>query len=138
MKCLARSIAKPTSGSLRDLKKVARNLLGTKHMALDLFRQAFPRSISTCVDSDFTGRRQTRRSTTGMGQMVSEHAVKHTSNLQGATGLNVSECEYYAFTRGVAYGLELMAYMADFGFEMSLHIVQRQCGGKSFRIPPRT
>ena len=29
-----------------------------------------------------------------MVQMVGEHAVKHTSNLQRATGLNVSECEY--------------------------------------------
>ena len=34
VKCLARSLAKPTPGSLRDLKKVARYLLGTKHMAL--------------------------------------------------------------------------------------------------------
>ena len=129
---LGQVYCKAASGSLRDLKKVARNLLGTKHMALDLFRQAFPRSISTCVDSDFTGRRQTRRSTTGMGQMVSEHAVKHTSDLQGATGLNVSECEYYAFTRGVAHGLELMAYMADFGFEMSLHIFRDIAAAKAF------
>ena len=30
VKCLARSMAKPTPGSLRDLKKVARYLLGTK------------------------------------------------------------------------------------------------------------
>ena len=31
VKCLARSMAKTTPGSLRDLKKVARYLLGTKH-----------------------------------------------------------------------------------------------------------
>ena len=57
-----------------------------------------------------------------MVQMVGEHAVKHTSNLQGATGLNVSECEYYALTHGAAHGLGLKAYMADIGFEMSLQI----------------
>ena len=96
VKSLARSMAKPTPGSLRDLKKVARYLLGTKHMAQHLFRQTFPSSISTYVDIDFAGCRRTRRSTTGMVQMVGEHAVKHTSNLQGATRLNVSEREYYA------------------------------------------
>ena len=94
MKCLARSTAKATPGSLRDLKKVARHLLGTNHMALHLFRQTFPSCISTYVDCDFAGCRSTRRSTTGMVQMVGEHVVKHTSNLQGATVLNVSECEY--------------------------------------------
>ena len=52
---LARSMAKPTPGSLRDLKKVAPYLLGAKHMALHLFRQTFPSSISTYVDSDFAG-----------------------------------------------------------------------------------
>ena len=102
VKCLARSMAKPTPGSLRELKKVARYLLGTKHMALHLFRQNFPSSISTHVDSDFAGCRSTRKSTTGMVQMVGEHAVKHSSNLQGATGLNVSE-------HGAAHGLGLEA-----------------------------
>ena len=56
----------------------------------------------------------------GMVQMVGEHALQHTSNLQGATGLNVSECEYHALTHGAAHGLGLKAYMADLGFEMSL------------------
>ena len=32
VKCLARAMAKPTPGSLRDLKKVARYLLGNKHI----------------------------------------------------------------------------------------------------------
>ena len=63
VKCLARSMAKPTPGSRRDLKKVARNLLGTIHMALHLWRQTFPKYISTYVDSDFAGCRLTRRST---------------------------------------------------------------------------
>ena len=78
VKCLARSMAKPTPGSLRDLKKVARYSLGTKRMALHLWRQTFPSSISTYVDSDFAVCRLTRKSTTGMVQMIGEHAVKHT------------------------------------------------------------
>ena len=36
VKCLARSMAKPTPGSLREFKKVARYLLRTKYMALHL------------------------------------------------------------------------------------------------------
>ena len=34
VKCLARSMVMPTPGSLRDLKKVARYLLGIKHTRL--------------------------------------------------------------------------------------------------------
>ena len=44
VKCLARSMAKPTLGSLRDLKKVARYLFETKHMVLHVWRQTFPSS----------------------------------------------------------------------------------------------
>ena len=101
-------------------------------MALHLFRPTFPSSISTYVDSDFAGCRSTRRSTTGMVQMVGEHVVKHPSNLQGATGLNVSECEYYALTHGAAHGLGLKAYMADLGFDMSLHIFSDSSAARAF------
>ena len=45
-----------------------------------------------------------------MVQMVGGHAVKHTSNLQGGTGLNVSESEYYGLTDRAAHGLGLRSY----------------------------
>ena len=132
VKWLTRSMAKPTPESLRELKKVARYLLGTKHMALHLWRQTFPKCISTYVDSDFAGSRSTRRSTAGMVQMIGGHAVKHTSNLQGGTGLNVSECEYYGLTHGAAHGLGLRSYMADLGFEMSLEILSDSSAARVF------
>ena len=62
---------------------------------------------------DFAECRSTRRSTMGM-----VYAVKHTSNLQGATGLNVFE-----FIHSAAHGLGLKAHMADRGVEMSLEIL---------------
>ena len=101
-------------------------------MALHLWRQSFPSNISTYVDSDFAGCRFTRKSTTGIVQMIGEHAVKHTSNLQGATGLNVSECEYYAFTHGAAHGLGLKAHTTDLGFEMALQIFSDRSAAKAF------
>ena len=64
--------------------------------------------------------------------MIGEHALKHTSNLQGATGLNVSECESYALTHGAAHGFGLKAHMADLGFEMSLHIFSDSSAAKVF------
>ena len=88
-----------------DTRKPQRSQEGCTLLVGHLFRQTFPSSISTHVDSDFAGCRSTRKSTTGMVQMVGEHAVKHTSNLQDATGLNVSECEYCALTHGAAHGL---------------------------------
>ena len=132
VKCSARSMAKPTPGSPRDLKKVARYLLGTKHMALHVWRQTFPKCISTDVDGDFAGCRLTRWSNSGIVQMIGGHAVKHTSNLQGGTGLNVSECEYYGFTHGAAHGLGLRSYVAYFGFEMSLEILTDSSAARAF------
>ena len=90
-------------------------------MALHMWRQTLPSSIPTYVDSDFAGCRLTRKSTTGMVQNW-RTCCEDTSNLQGATGLNVSECEYYALTHGAAHCLGLKAHMADLGFEMSLQI----------------
>ena len=132
VKCLARSMAKPTPGSFRDLKKGARFLLGTKLLALHSWRQTFPKCSSTYVDSDFAGCCSTRRSTTGMVQIVGGHAVKHTSDLQGATGLSVSECEYYALTHGAAHGVGLRSYMADLGFEMSLEMLSDSSATRAF------
>ena len=71
-----------------------------------------------------------------MVQMVGGHVVQHTSNLQGATGLNVSECEYYALTHGAAHGHGLRSYMADLKFEMSLEILSDSSAVRAFRIPP--
>ena len=67
-----------------------------------------------------------------MVQMVGGHAVKHTSNLQGATGLNVSECEYYALTHGAAHCLGLRSYMADLRLEKSLEILSDSSAARAF------
>ena len=68
--------------------------------------------------------------------MVGGPAVNHTSNLQGATELNVSECEYNALTHGAAHGLGLRPCMADLGFEMSPEDFERLFSGESIRMPP--
>ena len=129
---LAKSVAKQTQRSPRDLKNVARFLLGTKHMALYLLRQKFPECISTYVDSDLGGCRLTRRSTTGMVQMIGGDAVKHTSNLQGGTGLNVSECECCGLAHGAAHHLGLRSCMADLEFEMSLEVLSDSSAASAF------
>ena len=67
-----------------------------------------------------------------MVQMFGGHAVKHTSNLQGGTGLNVSECEYYALTHGASRGLGLTSYLAALGFEMSLEILSDSSAARAF------
>ena len=67
-----------------------------------------------------------------MVQMIGGHAVKHTSNLQGGPGLNVSECEFCGLTHGAAHGLGLRSYMADLGFEMSLEILSDSSAARAF------
>ena len=64
--CLARSMATPTPGALRDLKKVTRCLKVRRHLALRFKQQIFPKCITAFADSDHAGWQLTRRSTTEM------------------------------------------------------------------------
>ena len=47
VKCLARPMATPTPGALRDLKNVARYLAGQRHLVMRFEQQIFPKCITT-------------------------------------------------------------------------------------------
>ena len=80
-KTLARSMSRPTAGSRRDLKHLARYLLGKPNVVSRVNQQVMPKTLRTIVDSDHGADRLTRRSTTGMVHRLGMHTIKTTSNL---------------------------------------------------------
>ena len=124
VKCLARSMATPTPGALRDLKKVARYLRDRRHLALRFKQQIFPKCITTFVDSDHAGCKLTRRPITGM--------VKTTCNLQCAIGFKVSEARYFALCHGAPHGLALKANLRDLGLTLDLEVKSDSSSARSF------
>ena len=52
VKCLARSMAKPTAGAWRDLKHLGKYLLGKPSVVLRFNQQVMPKVLRTFVDSD--------------------------------------------------------------------------------------
>ena len=122
VKTLARQMAKPTQGSMQDLKRVARYLRYKPSMGLIFTEQKMPRYLDIYVDSDFAACKRTRRSTTGMVVQLGSSTIKASSNMQTSVGLNVSECEYYALVHGASHGLGLQAYLKDLGFDFAIRI----------------
>ena len=101
VKCLARSMATPTPGALRDLEKVARYLKARRHLALRFKQQIFPKCITTSVDSDHAGCKLRRRSTTGMVQQLGTHTPSRRQvNHCARSGFCVSEARYFALCDG--------------------------------------
>ena len=132
VKCLARSMATPTPGALRDLKKVARYLRDRRHLALRFKQQIFPKCIASFVDSDHAGCKLTRRPITGMVQQLGTQTVKTTCNLQCAMGFKVSEARYFALCHGAPHGLALKANLRDLGLTLDLRVKSDSSSARSF------
>ena len=80
VKGLARSMARPTAGSWRDLKHLGRYLIGKPNVVLRFDQQTMPKTLRTIVDSDHGADRLTRKSTTGMVQRHGTHTIKTTKS----------------------------------------------------------
>ena len=131
-KSLAQGMAKPNAGHLSDLKHLGRYLAGSPHVANRFTQQAMPKAIVTAVDSDHAADKLTRKSITGMVQRFGSHTIKHTSNMQSALGLNVSECEFYAIVHGGAHGLGVQSYFRDWEMELEVVVESDSNAAKSF------
>ena len=125
-------MARPTAGSWRDLKHLARYLLGRPNVVLRFNQQTMPKTLRTIVDSDHGADRLTRRSTTGMVQRLGMHTIKTTSNLQTPIGLNVSEAEFYALVHGGCHALGIQSYLRDLGINVDITIESDSNAAKAF------
>ena len=80
-----------------------------------------------CVDTDFAGWGQTRRSTSGGIIMYNGHCVKHYSVTQSTLCLSSGESELHGISKGVSVGLGMQSIAKDLGFYISVRIHSDAC-----------
>ena len=120
VKELCREMSKPTQGSLRKLKKLARYLKGQPRMVQKIqidakAKEVHKGDIKVIVDSDWAGCTTTRRSTNGGCIVVGDVCLKAWSTTQGVVALSSGEAEYYAAVKGASEGLGFQAACEDLG-----------------------
>ena len=94
---LARFCNAPTQLHLNAAKRVFRYLKGTVNLSLT-YTQNANTDLTGCSDADFTGDRDTRRSTSGNVFMLSGAAITWSSKRQASVTLSAVEAEYMALS----------------------------------------
>ncbi|GKB18268.1 hypothetical protein Tco_0852191, partial [Tanacetum coccineum] len=100
--CLcARYQAKPTEKHLQAVKRIFRYLNGTINMGL-WYSKDTDMSLTSYVDADHAGCQETRRSTSGSAQFLSDKLVSWSSKKQKSTAISSIEAEYIALSGAIA------------------------------------
>ena len=117
VKELCRDMAKPTRGSWRKMKKLARHHKGQPRVVqkIKFDVDGLGDEVKVIVDSDWAACAATRRSTNGGCIMVGDLCVKAWSTTQKVVALSSGEAEYYAAVKGASEGLGFLAGFADLG-----------------------
>ena len=128
---LCRSMAKPTSNSVKKLKKAARYLVANPDVCIEYRDQVPQEVLSIFVDSDWAGCPRTRKSTSGGIICLGNHAVKSWSTTQSIIATSSAEAELYAVVEGAARGLGAQSVLEDLGISTRIKLVTDSSGGKS-------
>jgi hypothetical protein len=133
VKCLATRMSSPREGDMIALKKLARYLKGQPRHCIE-YRRQDPRyaNIGVDVDSDWAGELETRKNTTGMIVRRGSHLLRHASNLQSTVSLSSAEAEFYAITKGSAFGLGMQSFFRDIGIELKVEVRTDSSSGLAF------
>ena len=119
VKELARNMASPTKGDWSRLKRLGRYLIGTPRLQQWFNWQTAQRKITTYIDADWAGCKNTRKSTTGGVVTIGNHVVESWSKTQALIALSSGESELYAALKAAAETLGVIAMLADFGLTMA-------------------
>ena len=106
-KRLAQRMSEPREFDFVPLKRAARYLVGRPKAALRYRRQKHVDKITVFMDIDFTGDPVSRKSSTGLVDLIGNHTVKSGSTLQSLTALSVGEADFYAVVKGGQVGVAL-------------------------------
>ena len=106
---------KPTTGSLRRLKRLCQHLLGKPRLVWDYEMQESQDTIDVYSDSDWAGCRKSRKSSSGGTIMIGDHCLKTWSKTQAIIAKSSAEAELYGVVRGATEALGMCSLMADLG-----------------------
>ena len=121
---ICREMSKPTTGSLRRLRRIGCYLKGTKRLVWDFNMQDEVDTLDVYTDSDWAGCRRSRKSTSGGAIMCGSHCLKAWSKTQAIVAKSSGEAELYGVVRGATEALGMVTLGIDLGkkMEIQLHI----------------
>ena len=137
-KTVSKCMASPRVGDWALLKRVAKYLVGVPR-AIQRFRwQNAPNMVITYSDSDWAGKENGRKSTSGGVIMYGSHALKTWSSQQQVVALSSGEAELYALVKAAAQTKGIMVCLQISLLRSTVRIHGRQCSfGNSPRRRPR-
>ena len=81
-----------------------------------------PEFLDVYADSDFAGRKTSRRSTSGGVVMHGSHCLKHWATTQPTLGLSSGESELHGISKGIQKGLGFQSMCKDIGMDRKLRV----------------
>ena len=96
------------------LKRIGRYLLGHRRLVYTYPWQSAS-GIDVYSDTDWSGCKRTRRSTSGGCVMIGRHAIRTCSSTQPSVTLSSGEAEFYGLVKAAGAGLGHQSIMRDFG-----------------------
>lgn len=124
-KRICQEMANPTASGMARLKRIARYLVNTPEGQLTYDSiWGDGDMLKVYVDSDWAGRKASRRSTSGGLAVWAGGVVKFWSRTQGTIALSSGEAEFYAALKGTAEGIGLRSLMQDMGIVVKVEVVQ--------------
>ena len=115
---ICREMSRPTAGSFRRVKVLARFMLKRLAVVVTFRWQPEGSPIELFTDSDWAGCRRTRRSTSGGAICLGDHCLRTWSSTQTPIALSSAEAEYYSMVEGATKALGLKAMLAELGLRI--------------------
>jgi hypothetical protein len=109
-------MATPRIGAWKRMKRVSRFLLGREAVIWEYPWQDEGHEAETYADSDWGGRRGSRKSTSGGCVLIGAHCIKTWATTQGAVALSSAEAEFYAMIEAVIRTKGLLSAMEEMGY----------------------
>nr|GEV38916.1 copia protein [Tanacetum cinerariifolium] len=127
--CLcARCQAKPTDKHLKEVKRIFRYLRGTINTGL-WYTKDSGFELTGFSDADYTGCKDTFKSTSGGSQFLGEKLVSWSSKKQDCTTLSTAKAEYVSLSACCTQVLWIRTQLTDYGFHFNKILIY--CDSKS-------
>ena len=122
---ICREMSRPTTGSLRRLKRLGQYLRGKPRLVWNYEMQSGTQTLDVYTDSNWAGCRVSRKSTSGGVIMRGRHCLKAWSKTQAIVAKSSAEAELYGVVRGATEALGMTTLVRDLGGEemqIQLHL----------------